>query len=637
MLRSGADISIDGTEYMLATDLGPGEEAYAHVWENIAPSQSATGGEQAESPNDSLRFWKMNSWLAGEGLDFYSESQPTRYLYARANTRVPGAIQSPPVRTAGDTETASATPTAGWFQAAGSRLWFFAARNGWWSTDGTTWTENTAVATNIAAGGSITGVTYDGDDPIIAITTSTGIRRLLRVNSTTTVVQLTTNTPVSWTTFKALAMVEGQIYCFTGGRVFRYNSTDDNSGAGNIPYTQIGFTDTTDSLVYPMFKDAPAGSLYHDATSGETSAFFLKGGDGHAVIHEYKNDISGQTSTGRPIWKMPAGFTAQYITVSLGILYVVGQFNGRCALFGMSTVNRQPLFLGYFGEDRAVTNIRFIRPSYGAQVLIGADDGTTSTIFIYDAEEDAFSELDERTIAADGTLLSGVTWKQQRITATFSSTTIKFHSWAHDKTAPANGFEFESAMWDFNRPEDQKTLFGIQVQQDPSLSGTVGVYYQLDESGSWTLAGTTGSGVASNYINIANPSAGTAATVKFRQIRFRMVGSGACRVFSVTPRVYVNALQEVWRLVIDLRNQPGTNRRASNRAVSGAKLRVALNALIRSKVVSVFRDGRQFPKKSDTENEGYTTHIVVCEGPQDNIDSTSESRMTIILRSVTPA
>lgn len=637
MLRSGADLSIDGTEYMLATDLGPGEEAYTHMWENVTPDQGKVAGAEEESPNNSLRFWKMNSWLAGEGLDFYSENQPNRYLYARANTRVPGAIQSPPVRTAMDTETTSATPTAGWFVAAGSRLWFFGARNGFWHTTGNTWTENTAVATAVGASGSITGVTYDGDDPIIAITTSTGVRRLYRVTNTTTVVQLTTSTGAGVVTFKALAMVEGQIYCFTGGVVYRYNSTDDNSGAGSIPFTQIGFTDTTESDVYRMFKDTPAGSIYHDAAAGETSAFFLKGGDGHAVIHEFKNDVSGQTSTGRPIWKMPNGFTAQYITVSLGILYVVGQFNGRCALFGMSTVNRQPLFLGYFGEDRGVTNIRYIAPSYGAQVMIGADDGTTSYNFIYDAEEDAFSELDERTISADGTLLAGVTWKDKRITASFSSTTLKFNSWAHDKTTPANGFEFESAMWDFGRPEDQKTLFGIQVQQDPSLSGTVSVYYQDDEDGVWTLAGTTSSGVASNYINVAEPTAGTAATVKFRQLRIRLVGSGACRVFSVTPRVYVNALQEVWRLVIDLRNQAGQTRRPSNRTVSGQKLRVALNALVRSKVVSVFKDGRQFSKKSNTENEGYTTHVVVTEFPQDSIDSQSESRMTVILRSVSPA
>jgi hypothetical protein len=637
MLGSGADFSLGGTEFMLATDLGPGEEAYIHQYENAVPDQSKITGINEESPNPSLRFWKMNSWLAGEGLDFYNEEQPARYLYARANTRVPGAIQSPPVRTAGDTETTSATPTKGWFVAAGSRLWFFASRNGYWSTNGTTWTENTAIATAIAASGSITGATYDGDDPIIAITTSTGVRRLYRVTSTTAVVQLTTNTGASAPTFKALAMVEGQIYCFTGGRVLRYNSTDDNSGAGSIPFGQIGFTDTTSSLVYPMFKEEPAGSLYHDATSGETSAFFLKGGDGQAVIHEFKNDVSGQVSTGRPIWKMPLGFTAEYITVSLGILYVVGQFNGRCALFGMSTVNRQPLFLGYFGEDRAVLNVRFIQPSYGAQVLIGADDGTTSYIFIYDAEEDAFSELDERTIAADGTMLSGTTWKNQRITATFSGTTLKFHSWAHDKTTPANGFEFESTMWDFGRPEDQKTLFGIQVTQDPSLSGTVGVYYQDDEDGVWTLAGTTSASTMNNYINIAEPTADTAATVKFRTLRIRLVGTGACRVFSVVPRVYVNALNEVWRLVVDLRNMPGTNRKPSNKSVTAAKQRAALLTLIEGKTVSVFKDGRRFSKKSNTNDEGYTTHVVVPEFPQDAIDSAGEGKTTLILRSVTPA
>lgn len=642
MLKSGADVKIGAYEFMLATELAPGERAYDHFFENLFPEQSSVLGDTADSPNRELRFWRVRDWLAGEGQKYLKTNNPDRYWYANANTRVPGSITATPARTAGDTKTmiVSDPQFGGHFTVVGDKVWFFAGREGYYSSDGNTYTENADVQVELETTNNheISAVTNDQDSPWVAAYYTTGTqKRILEVTSTTAATKAVTDR-VGAGAYRGAGMVEGQMYFWTGGRLFRYDSGDYRTN-GVITNTVTASTAAANSNpVYKPFIENTVASTVHKAADGETSMFMLKGGNGKTVIYEFKYDVAAATTSGRSIWNMPPGFTGKHMCTSLGILYVVGDYNGRAALFGMSTISRQPLFLGYFGDSVTLTDIKFMSGSYGPQVMIGAISASKNYIYIYDAEEDAFSQLDEFDISTNGTLSAGITFKEKRIVATISGTALKFFSWALDTTNPTSSgtFEWQSAAWDVERPEEDKTLFGIHVVQDPTqTSGTVAVYYQDNEDGVWTLAGNTSAGVANNYINIADAS-GVATSVKFRTLRLRMVGSGGARVFSITPRVYINTLQEVWRLVLDLSDEPGTARKPSNRAVTAAKLRGYLDTLINNKAVVEFQDGRQFSKKSGTVNEGYKKEIVVVERPKDSIDSRHEGQATVFLRSVTP-
>jgi hypothetical protein len=149
---------------------------------------------------------------------------------------------------------------------------------------------------------------------------------------------------------------------------------------------------------------------------------------------------------------------------------------------------------------------------------------------------------------------------------------------------------------------DEKLLFGFEVVADPTIAtGTIQVLYQIDESGTWVSAGTTVAGVKYTNIDIS------ASNVKYRNLRMRMLGVNGARCFSVTARNYINSYQEIWRLVIKMRDE-NPNDRPRTRQARAARLRAWLNQLAKDKAVVTFLDGRVDPAKGK-----YSSNRVVVE------------------------
>lgn len=618
-LASGADVDIGGYEFMLATD--GDDDGYQWITENLyGDSGEIEGTEGKKAANRNILFWGYDDFRRGDGLRYWDPDQKDRWWTGNTNPRIPGAITSPPTRSQSSTITTGVTPTGGFFSSGLGRAWYLTGDQGYHSGDGATWTENTDIAVDLPASYQITGACNDGTYVYFAASDGTN-RGIWRVTSNTTSVPFVT--AHAGTAYQAIAVRDQFLYAWTGGALIRYRHTQTPP-----------LTHETRNVVYSP-RGIPSASIFSAMVSGEGNLYFSRALDGDSVIFEYKLDPATGKLAGRTMWTMANGFTAKKLAVQAGVLLVLGDYLGKVGLWGYSKVNQQPLFLGYVGEADNATNVRFIAPSYGAQVILGVDDGTTSYVYVYDLEEDSFSKLDERTIAADGTLMDGFTFKNRRLAAAFSTTSTKINRWILDTDTPAGAWTWDSAAHDLDYPQDEKILLGFHVILDPTIiDSTVRVWYQIDESGTWVNTGVDATAAAKHsYITVSS----AASTVKFRTLRIRMVGASGARCFSVTSRSYINSKQEIWKLNLDLRNEPGTTRRPSDRSVIASKLKDNLHVLVYAGDVVTFKDGTRRRRKSSEVGTGYSSHTVLVEFPKNSVDSGKEGTAEVILRSVAPS
>lgn len=590
-LKSGADVKIGAREFFLDNSV---EEPYAHVLESLYSDTQDITGMDAKTANPNVLLWTYDDFAGGGENKFYSDTIPDTYWKGNANPRVRGAITSPP-----DTTTATATltatsPTKWLLDAVGGKLWAAAGRDLFYSTDGVNWSQHNATAL-FPAGYDIDGLTNDGANPWVSA--SNGLSRSTkRITSTTTSETAITDFASTDRLF-GMVMLEGQIYTWTGYQLRKYDST-----------ATLPLTNSIDNMVHQPF--ANAGTL-GGITVTETSVVYFTAAAGTTHVFEWRFSSATGTFIPRPIWRPAPGFTCRFIAASMGVIYLLGDYLTEVAILGMSQVNREPLFLSYVGqayggEAGATLTPTALAASYGSQMVLGIADSTTNYYFVYDAEIDSMTQLDTFAKTVDGTNYAMVTFVNKRVAVgNNADTTARFRSWAMDFNTPTRSWDWDSAAYNLGYPMDEKLLFGFEVVQDPTIAtGTIQVYYQIDENDVWTSAGTTPAGQKYTYFDLA------ANNVKYRNLRIRMLGTNGAKCYSITSRSYLNSYQELWRLVIKLRDEK-PNSRPTSRQAKAELLRAWLNDLAKAKSVVTFLDGREKPGKGK-----YTTHSVVVEFPR---------------------
>ncbi len=590
-LATGADVKIGSDEFFLDNSV---EEPYAHVLESLYSDTQKIEGSDAQTANPNVLLWTYDDFAGGGENKFYSDTIPDTYWKGNCNARIRGSVTAPP-----DTETTTQTLTTGsptkWIMVAvGGKVWAAAGRDLYYSTDGASWSQWNSTSL-FAAGYTIDAMTHDGARPWVAATNGT-TRKIRRINSTTTEEAAVSDYSSSESYFGG-AMLEGQIYFWTGSKLYQYDST-----------LTLPITNGSSNMVHQPF--ANSGTL-GGITSTESSIVYFTAATGVTNIFEWRFSSTTSSFVPRPIWNPAPGFTGRFISSSMGVIYILGDFLSEVAILGMSQVNREPLFLSYVGqaygtEAGATLTPTALSPSYGSQMIIGVKNSNTNFYFVYDAETDSMTALDQFAHATDGVNYSMITYSNKRIAVgNNADTTARFRSWAMDFSTPTRAWDWDSAAFSVGYPMDEKLLFGFQVTQDPQIAaGTIQVYYQIDENGTWTSAGTTTAGQKYRYFDLS------ANNVKFRILRIRMVGANGAKCFSITARTYINAYQELWRLVVKLRDEK-PNARPTNAQRRAEVLRAKLNTLATNKSVVTFLDGRVKPGKGK-----YTTHTVVVEFPR---------------------
>jgi hypothetical protein len=183
-------------------------------------------------------------------------------------------------------------------------------------------------------------------------------------------------------------------------------------------------------------------------------------------------------------------------------------------------------------------------------------------------------------------------------------------------------------------PEDEKQLDGFHVLSNANSTRTVDVYYQDNEDGVWTSAGTATTGFH-NYLAVSNAS----STVKFRTLRFRVDPKVGAEVYSVSCRYRVNSYEETWELLLDLSDEEvdqTRGRRRRSHQDKGWQLRDYIRDIADNKAVVTFLDGAKYPQGEGDDPDKYSTHTVVVDIPSDQLVRPGEGTMSVRLRSVTP-
>lgn len=612
-LASGADVKIGDYEFVLLD--AEGQPGYEYVPQSLYSNEQAIQGlEGAKTANPNVLIWTLDDFAGGAETKYFNDIIPDTYWYGKANPRVRGAVTSPPTREQTTVTLTATSPTEWHTTKIAGKIWAGAGRDVFYSSDsGVTWAQHNTTAL-FGAGYSINGMTHDGNLPWVTASNGT-TRKVVRIDSTTastTAVSDVTSTARSY----GMAMLEGKIYLWTGGALYEYNSQE------TLPLTHAdqAVNATLSNKVHQPHTATPS-TFNAGMTGSDNSVLYFTSSNGTTLVYEYKYNAATNVFAGRKIWEPSEGFTAKHIAYAMGVVYLLGDYGDQVALFGMSLINREPLFLSYVGqayssEAGGTLTPRALTGTYGSAVMGAVDDGTTTYHFIYDAEIDSLSELDQRAISSDGTTYHMTTVGKKRLAfANTASTTGRVNRWLQDFDTPAGSWGLVSTAHHLNYPYDEKVLFSLQVVQDPSIvAGTVQVEYQIDESGSWVNAGTTSAGV--KYTNL--PISTSSSTVKFRHIRLRLTGANGARLFNCTVRSYINAYQEVWNLKVLLSDEvPGRGDRPTFRQADSNVLRSYLQDLVDDRNVVAFRDGTISTLQSDTENVGYKLKTVVVEFPSD--------------------
>jgi hypothetical protein len=611
VLATGGHITIGPYDYHLDQAV---EGHYRHNFDSLlAQRLDASGRPGAQNLDPTIMPWIYTDWSGGEGNVFYDVRDNTTFDYGTCNPRLPGKIKGPPARTDATLTTAYDSSSFAYLLNAGGKVWAIGQRRAEYSADGTTWTEQAGNPAPTAQ--QAVGATHD--QAKVYVGTTDGTTRLIwRFDADGSDGSWTEVATAVGITAYGMACLQQYLYIWNGDKLQR---TDITAGT---PWT---FT-----TVYDQGNTPIASVLYRDAISTENKIFMLVGYNGQAEIHQF-DPFSG-SGVGTKVWPLPPGFTGTCFGQSLGVIYVAGTYNNKAALWGRSLVSGQALFLGYIRADSTLIP-RFIRAGQGAQVLIGMQSGE---VFIYDAEENAFSFLGSRTIA-DHYLVAVKSFRDKRI-ALFANSTgsdqLKASAWNSDEDATTESWEVVSPAWDYDIPLQNKQLHGWDERFKPILGAeTLTFSYQLDETGTYTALDqiTSATSGASNG-RVRQQVSTSSATKTFGLLRTKVNGTLGAELYTSTPLSYVSDYAETWDLVLKVKDETSTQRIA-NRQARGSELIDFLIDTANNKAVVTFVDGYRYAKGPNPATQS-SSHTVVIEEPRIILSGPGEGSVSVRLRNV---
>jgi hypothetical protein len=608
-----------GTHYDFTIYQGPGiapGQRYKHYSKPLLNPRgfysylSADPGLKNLDPD--VLFWEYDDFSGGEGDGLvgsilYHGSDPTVYDNADGNPRIPGQYTAAPTRTDGNIKTGltATLGTFGFLAYAGGLVWH-GSNDGdttpsklSYSSDGATWSQLTPVGaadgTDVpdSTGFFITGMAGKGDYLYVSLSQTVDMNpgglHIRRISTTSN--DLVAEAAAAQET-KGMAVLQNYLYRWTGQKLSQYDTTQ------TLPLD-------AGSIVYSAGLDVDPATVNSGAVATNNSIAMFASNPGFTEIHEFKDGV------GSPIWTPPEGFTALAMGHSLNNLFVAGTYNDSACLWRFDLNSRQDFFVGYFRRGTALIP-QYVAAGMGAQVLIGM---TLGKVFVYDAEWDSITLLDDVTSNGDQLLTIG-TFLSTRLATFRDSTNLRFRSsgWAEDTDVPASrSTTLETGEWDYALPmEPKKVLYGVHVRSTAlSSTSTIQVSYNLDGAGYVPL--TTLTSGTDNFCAVADSS----GSFSFGNARFKMTLAGtsgsACPVVKrLVPRAEDWNFREQWDLLVDLSDEPGGGLGQTGRApATGNTKRAWLWSLMTNRVLVKLWDGyRQAPQADGPFGDPDATCII---------------------------
>ncbi len=336
----------------------------------------------------------------------------------------------------------------------------------------------------------------------------------------------------------------------------------------------------------------PDTSLRQRMCSSPTGArFFINYADVTAKIYEV--DGSGTTLAPRELADLGHGIKATSIAHEGGITFIGGQYYGDSASSDTDKKPRSVLFaidqngvlqrIGFFREDSPdVRPPQYIVPYQTDLYILQGNyvwryDLVNGGIFL-EYELSAATPANQRALA----VLFG------RVFAAFTTEIFVAGSLGtYRRSSASGGNTVTSSITDLGLPSVDKTLIKIEVMTDTLPSATqVSVEYQINQSGTWVLAGQMISGTQQTF-NIQGVSFSTL------QVRATLSSSdGVSTPVLKAVTIWASSAQdeEYFDLVILSETQDSSFRIAGEQA-TGADKSNALLSSWRNKDVISFTDG----------------------------------------------
>lgn len=687
MLASGAHVKIGNDEFFLDRKT---PNHYVRRWYDIDDQENPliTGDYGKQKRNPESLFWTYTDWAGGEGNRVYNPEEPDRYDTAyELNPRLRGQLMGRPnrrrVTVASDDLRKRPVMTVGagavWV-GGGYALHYSTNAPGTWTSKATSATANVDYCglRSLNVKYKITAMAGDNDWIYYSAWNSdnSGERVTLQAKkSDAAVPNVVEAEATSKAPYAGLALMKGDLFAWTGRKLYQMEISNvadpDTNGLTGTDQIRKVYDTGTD----PASSNVFSADWWADAVATENSVIFFYSNDGVSRVYEYKKGV------GRPIWTPPYGFTIKSCTYANGVVYFSGHWGGdedkagataTGVLYALPLGSYQPFPVHKFRDTQNLNlQMQEMHTSYGYQIICVACN--TGRIFIYDAENDGVTMLDDwggtnadSLSFTDNThrVGAGITWGLYRYFVIYNPDQAdagggdysgNYQIIYYDDDRPEqvetdlnttdyttySGY-FETPRWDFGYPLDKKNLVGFHLTFKPLTSNQfIDVSYDANETGSYTAltqitSATTGASAGRVFIPVASAS----AQVQFVTLKFRVklssgpTGSAVPPIlYAVTAEAKVSRKRREWELSLRVKDEPSRTPRPSHRALRGGSLRDLLEDTIESGAVVTFLDGYRYGPDA-LYSTSYSTHLVVIKQAEDVIDKPGEGVMRILLRSV---
>ena len=637
-LPSGSHIKIAGYEFLL--DEGVSGHYVNHLEGLLVPRTDITGMPGKQNIRSEKLLWAFDDWSGGEGNRVYYPDDPTVYDYSDGlNPRIRGQLTGRPNRTTTNI-TPSNVANQPYFAIGGGSLWLAGSRNILESTDhGVTWTtQTTGIST-----GRIYSATGDFNY-LYYCQYNSPTRNIYRIGpggSPAETILITGGETGKG--HMGMTVFNGRLYGWTGRQLWEYDI------ANTLP---LG-TDKYRKLYDQGVDLSPDGSGWWAGIvpAGDRIVFFTSA-NAQSVIYEFREGVP------RPIWNVRPGFTVKAIMVVEGILFASGHFGGdsssqgRGALYALDLENLgPPQFLCWFRKTQGLNlQMQQVVSSYGMQILVAA--AWSGRIFVYDAELDAESELDDLHDDTGGGAFTDIddkigdliTMGTKRLAVRYTpgantNSRTQWRVYQYDDDEIGNREQnttqtLVSGEWDLGFPQEAKILQGFHVTFRPLVANhTIKIEAQLDNA-AWVQIGAT--------ITAATPGNTTgrvwlaaSPALSYYRLRYRITlasSSGAQPpiLFSVTSESALAAYVQVWELVLRIKDEQ-SHVRPTSRELYAETIRDFMITAMKNKTQVVFVDGYTSGTLGTTE----ASTQVTIEQVDDVIHHNGQGSMYVKLRKVT--
>lgn len=710
-LASKAHVKIGPHELLLDETIDAGSTVgslyrphYRKIYNSLFnPKVNIAGSPTKEGVRPERLLWFVDDWSGGENNRTWEQNDPTVYNYSYGmNSRIRGQITGRPARlvspVGANTDSNGDVRDRPIFGVSQSYLWLLGSNAvvaytntaSQWTLATTTQIGLSATSTDYritAAAGNDNYMFYSAFFATTGTNTGSRILKGMVAGSNAVDVQATATGKYP---YAGLCMLQGFLYAWTGGNLFRLDVSDPTQFPFATQSTYVVKIGSSGSD--PLTSNVFGTKWWANCVATEHSVCCFYSSDGQSTVYEF--DLNGGGFT--PIWAAPLGLTIKAMQYENSVLFISGHWGGDTNQRGFGFLHainihtKQEEHVDFVRRQNLLNlEMQEMAQSYGNQILLAA--GRTGRIFVYDGDLDALSMLDDLPtsgsgagsvedaypqvnatesllfVANDHRIGDMITYGTNRYvaiyrpgsatandlgyTATLTATQYSYRVLNYSDDEPANRqsatatndytVPLEESIWDFDVPFEQKMLVGFDVTYDPLTTGqSFWIQYSVD-GGGWKTTTVYNSASADaakgrTFIDLTS----TATATNFYEMKYRIYvqGTGTGGLYYQPPVIkgvcveaQVVAYDITWDLLVYVKDPKPKEPRQGTFAtmVSGYAIRNYLTNLRVLKTPVQFLDGYV------SNNPGvFDTWTVTVEDVSDTIVHAGEGTMKVSLRTI---